>query len=44
MLTTTETTIGGKHSEGRPPRGGKIRRKPSPDPWHRGVLGDGSAR
>ena len=44
MLTTTETTIGGKHSEGRPPRAARSGESHPPDPWHRSLVGDGSAR
>ena len=44
MLTTTEITIGGKHSDERPRRGGKMRGKPPRDLWDRSLVGDGSAR
>jgi hypothetical protein len=44
MLTTTEITIGGKHSDGRPLHNGMTRGKPSRDLGDRSVVGDGSAR
>jgi hypothetical protein len=44
MLTTTEITIGGKQSDGRPLRNGMTRGKPSRDLGDRSVVGDGSAR
>jgi hypothetical protein len=44
VLTMTEITIGGKHCDGGPLRGGKMQGKPPCDPWDRSLVGDGSDR